>query len=80
MKVNNEDFMSKFECQLMDKEIKAGRLTVFRLDWCLLCKKEIIKGKRFCSIECKIKHDQISSEEKYKLLLKKINRKKRGQE
>ncbi len=53
----DKDYMTKNEKIVMDKMLKDGQLTFFRLKECQRkkCKKLIVKSKKFCSLKCKKK-------------------------
>jgi len=53
------DYMTKPEMIELERLRKAERLSFFRIAHCALsdCELEIIKGKRFCSLEHMEEHD-----------------------
>lgn len=44
--------MTQPEAEVFEQLRDSGKLTFFRVGFCEVCEKEVIKGKKYCSIKC----------------------------
>jgi hypothetical protein len=50
-----KDYMTSVEKTLFKDMRDAGSISVFKMGSCVVCGDDVIKGKKFCSRECKEK-------------------------
>ncbi len=60
-KLFNSDliYMTKIERATFDKLLESRVVSIFRISVCKNCKRDILKGKEYCSIECYNAKEQI---------------------
>lgn len=63
-------YMSINEYGMMKRDIRTGRLTIFRLGICQHCDKDVVKGKKFCSLKCFNSYNGLPTVERLRKILK----------
>lgn len=56
------DYMTKSESIIFESLLNSGHVTFFNSDACKTCGKDIVKGKKYCSIAC-VPKEEIEKDE-----------------
>lgn len=59
------EHMTKSESMIFENLLQAGHVTFFNTDACKTCGKDIVKGKKYCSIACVPQEELEKDEEDY---------------